>query len=120
MEEKTEAVRREILKYIIDRFGNKPKKILIKEVKERGAYKNYASDEEVYELVKKFADFHNMPFGYVEPKQEPSAELIHFDPIPETVIEDDFDDFLSELKKEHDKLSKKMLALNKIIELYKN
>jgi len=119
MEKKTEAIRREILKSLIERYGNKPKKIFIQKAKDAGVYKMYADDDEVYDLAKKFAEFHKMPFGYIEKEvREERIDNLNFEPELEEKIEEP-DGFYISLLKEHDTLSKKLLALNKVIEAYK-
>lgn len=113
MENKTDAVRREILKSIIDRYASKGRKILISKVKEAGVYKHYVSDDEVYGLIVKFAEFHNIPIDF---SKTVLSEKIIEEPKKEKINNDDY--FLSVCKKEHDLLSKKLLYLNKIISSY--
>jgi hypothetical protein len=60
MEEKSEALRRELLTRLIQEHGAKGRKVLIMKAKEAGIYKNYVSDEEVFDLIKKFAAFHDL------------------------------------------------------------
>lgn len=123
MEDKTYAVRREILTNILQRFGKRPKNILVKEIKDRGVYKIQQSDEEVYELAKKFSEYHNIPFGYDEPiiKQEDEFASFKVDEnvFNEAVENIEQDLFYISLIKERDNFSKKLLALNKLIETYK-
>lgn len=120
MENKTSAVRREILKSLIDRYGNKPKSFFIKMAKEAGAYQNYVDDNEVYELAKKFAEYHSLPFGFLEPKIDSSKENVVLEEIVDNLeLKEEIDYFFISLKKEHDMLSKKLLALNKLMETYK-
>lgn len=120
MESKTDSVRREILKSIIERYGNKPKNIVVKKIKDSGVYKNFQDDNEVYELVQKFAEFHKLPFGFIE-----KTETIKEDEKPEHDIDEikekveEVDLFYKSLEKEHAILSKKLLALNKLMETYK-
>lgn len=117
MEDKTTAVRREVLKYIIDGYVNRGKKVMVLKAKEKGVYKNYVSDDEVWDNIKKFATYHNLPVSEDEiiiDKEEVNKEM----KIKEVVVEKK-DEFLIKLEKEHRALSKKLLALNKVIEAYK-
>jgi len=113
MENKTTAVRREILKSLIDRYCVKGKKALIAKVKDAGVYKNFVSDEEVYMQLEKFAEFHNLPLVFKETIIE---EKIIDEPKKEKQNEQDY--FLSVLQKQHDLLSKQLLYLNKLISTY--
>ena len=120
METKTSAVRREILKSLIDRYGNKPKNIFVQKAKEAGAYQNFVDDNEVYDLAKKFADYHKLPFGFVEKEKELSKEeILKIEIVDNIESKEEIDHFFVSLQKEHDILSKKLLALNKLIETYK-
>ena len=117
MEDKTVELKREILMGIVEGYGHKPKKIVIQMAKDKGVYKNYQSDEEVYELVKKFAEYHNKPFGHIEKIIEPDREILEVEEMIDK--KEDTDYFFQSLIKERDTLSKKLLALNKLIETYK-
>lgn len=119
MENKSSAVKREILKNIVERFGTKPKRIVIQEAKERGVYKNSEDDDEVYELVRRFAEYHKMPFGYVEPKPVRKRITKEDTVKKKVVVKEEIDEFFESLIKERDNLSKKLLALNRLIETYK-
>ncbi len=118
MEEKSSAVKREILMSLVQRYGNKPPKVLVSKAKERGLYHLSQSDDEIYTLMERFAKFHNLPFGYQEPPEvKEIMKLIvkeNVDPIEEA------DPFYASLLKEHSILSKRILALNKLIETYKH
>ncbi len=120
MENKTEAVRREILKSILDRYAGKGKAVIIKKAKEQGVYKAFVDDLEVWELIQKFAAFHNIPI--TEPKAEvPEKEVLEEEEEEEEnnqEEEEDDDSFLKLLKDEHTRLSKRLLALNRVIQVY--
>lgn len=118
MENKSTSVKREILKSLIERHGNKSKKVVVALAKEKGVYKMHDDDNEVYELIGKFAEFHNLPFGYTpkENKEEIPNEEIIINEIIEKKNEIDF--FYESLIKERDSLSKKLLGLNKLIDIY--
>jgi hypothetical protein len=117
MENKSTAVKRELLIQLVTAYGNKPKKIVIQKAKEKGIYKYEADDEEIYLLIHAFAKFHKLPFGYTEPVKiiEPEEEIVEIVDKKEEV-----DLFYENLLKEHNLLSKKLLALNKVIEIYKS
>ena len=118
MENKTAELRREILKGIVERYGHKDKKFVVRKAKESGVYKNFVSDEEVYELVKSFAEFHKLPFGYTE--EIPTGnetEPVRIERAEDIVIDNEF---LNILKSEHSKLSKKLLHLTKLISSYED
>lgn len=120
METKTTALRRELLTRLINEYGHKPMAYVVKKAKERGIYPFTEDDNEVYRLIESFASFNNLPFGYIEPQQE---KIISFELDPEKDIEKEpepeIDLFYESLIKEHGSLSKKLLALNKLIETYK-
>lgn len=121
MENKSDSVRREILKSIIDRYGNKSKKVVVQKVKEQGVYKNYQDDNEVYNLVQKFAEFHKLPFGYTEPKPKIEPETILEKVVQENIEKaEEVDLFYETMLKEHSMLSKKLLTLTKLIDIYKS
>lgn len=115
---KSAAEKREILYSLIQRWGHKEPKILISKAKERGLYHLAEDDKEIYLLMERFAEFHNLPFGFMHPPKE-------VDEVINLIIKDnidkpeDTDPFYAALLAEHSALSKKMLALNKLIELYK-
>jgi uncharacterized protein YktA (UPF0223 family) len=117
MEKKSEAIRRELLIQLVNAYGHKPKRIVIQKAKEKGIYKYEEDDEEIYLLIHAFAKFHKIPFGYTEPVKiiEPKEEVIE-------IIEkkEEVDLFYENLVKEHNTLSKKLLALNKLMEIYKS
>lgn len=121
METKTTALRRELLTRLINEYGNKPQPYIVKKAKERGIYPYTEDDNEVYRLIKNFAYMNNLPFAYIEPQQE---KTISFELDSENDIEKEpepeIDHFYESLIKERDSLSKKLLALNKLIETYKN
>jgi len=121
METKTTALRRELLTRLVNEYGNKPKAYVVKKAKERGIYPYDEDDNEVYCLINAFAVFHKMPFGYIEP-EKPKNEIV-FEMDPEKDIEKpnelEIDAFYESLIKQRDSLSKKLLALNKLIETYK-
>jgi len=121
METKTTALRRELLRRLVNEYGNKPKAYVVKKAKERGIYPYDEDDNEVYCLINTFAVFHKMPFGYIEP-EKPKNEIV-FEMDPEKDIEKpnepEIDAFYESLIKQRDYLSKKLLALNRLIETYK-
>jgi hypothetical protein len=120
MENKSEAVKRELLKGIIERYGNKEKKVVVNRVKEAGIYQNYVDDNEVYELVRKFAEYHNLPFGCRErPVIDSNPEVLTKVLVQDPCVDEEVDHFYEHLREEHSRLSKKILALNKLMELYK-
>lgn len=124
MIEKTTEVRREILKRLIQDHGGKGRDVLIKKVKEQGVYKSFVDDIEVWNLVKKFAEFHQLPLLDMTRKQieelnkslEENTKVLTSPDIK--IKQEPEDEFLESLKKEHALLSKKLLALNKIIDVY--
>lgn len=120
METKTTALRRELLTRLINEYGNKPMAYVVKKAKERGIYAFTEDDNDTYRLIQCFAHHHNLPFGYAEPQQE---KTISFELDPENDIEKEpepeIDLFYESLIKERDSISKKLLALNKLIETYK-
>lgn len=115
---KTAAEKREILYSLVQRYGHVEPKILISKAKERGLYHLAEDDKEIYVLMEKFAEFHNLPFGFMQPisKSEEIINIIIKDNIDKP---EDTDPFYAAMLAEHSALSKKMLALNKLIELYK-
>lgn len=118
MENKTDAIRREMLTMIVKNHGHKDKKTVIKKVKESGVYENFQDDNEVYSLVERFAKHHNLIFGYIEEKLEIPKEYLKEE--IEEIIEkkEEINEFYQSLLKERDNLSKKLLSLNKLIETY--
>lgn len=123
METKTTALRRELLINLVNAYGNKPKNIVVKMAKEKGIYGYNEDDNEIYTLINAFASFHKLPFGYIEPKPIKEEKLISFEMDSENDIEKpnepENDVFYESLIKERDSLSKKLLALNRLIETYK-
>jgi len=117
MENKSTVVKRELLTQLVTAYGNKPKKIVIQKAKEKGIYKIEDDDNEVYSLIEKFAEYHHLPFGHT-PQPEILYELISEEEI-EKPIKPEIDHFYESLVKERDSLSKKLLALNRLIETYK-
>jgi len=113
MENKSDALRREILKSLIDRYAVKGKKVLISKAKDAGVYKGFVSDEEVYSLIVKFAEFHKLPIFFEE---SVIAEKII--PPAEITKKKDTDYFYSVLQDQHNLLSKQLLALNKLMDTY--
>lgn len=120
METKTTALRRELLTRLLNEYGNKPESYIVKKAKERGIYPYTEDDKWVCDAIGVFASVNNLPFGYTEPQQE---KTISFELDPENDIEKEpdleIDLFYESLIKERDSLSKKLLALNKLIETYK-
>ena len=118
MENKTASVKREILRSIIERYGNKGRKIIIQKAKDSGVYKDFEDDNEIYSLVLKFSKFHNL---HIEPEKELKEEDIHIEEILSNSYPDETEEerLYKILQHEHDRLSKKLLALNKFMELYK-
>lgn len=117
MENKTDAVRREILKGILDQYAGKGREIIVRKVKEKGVYKNFVDDLEVWDLVKKFAAFHNIPITEPQPEQ-PKEQEPNIEEATQEIEVDEDDHFLKLLKDEHNRLSKRILALNRVIEVY--
>ena len=121
MDDKTEAFKRETLMYICQAYGHLDKRTVVKKVKDKGVYRNYVGDDEVYELIRKFADYHNLPFGETPVEHEP--EYIAVPNKKVIIVEEphphDDDPFYASLQLEHSRLSKKILQLNKLMELYK-
>jgi len=122
METKSTTVKRELLIQLVTAYGNKPKKIVIQKAKEKGIYKLEEDDNEIYLLIHAFAKFHNLPFGYTEPEKviEPEipSKAISWEEFQKNnPIEKDY--FYESLINERDSLSKKLLALNRLIETYK-
>ena len=123
MDFKTDSFKRETLMYICQAYGHLDKKTVVKKVKDKGVYQNYVGDDEVYELIRKFADYHNIPFGYIVQEE-------HALPFPEATVKvdidfphkecEDIDHFWDSMTREHSRLSKKILQLNKLMELYKS
>lgn len=121
MENKSDAIRREILKTTIQNYGTKGKKILVQKVKEAGAYKNYVDDNEVYDLILKFAKFHDLHIEPETPVFEKVEIVEEVQPEAEAAAEvDEADLFYQKLEDEHTLLSKKLLAINRLMQLYKN
>lgn len=118
MENKSTAVKREILKSLIQMHGNKPKNVVVSLAKEKGVYKSYDDDNEIYELIKKFAEYHSLPFGYVhiEKIEEKTEEEVFIEENIDKINEIDY--FFESLIKERDNLSKKLLTLNRLIAVY--
>jgi len=121
METKTTAIRRELLTRLIIEYGNKPMAYVVKKCKERGIYPYNEDDTEVYNMIDNFAKHHNLPFGYIEPEKPKSEIAFELDSQYdiEKPNEPEIDVFYESLIKQRDLLSKKLLALNKLIETYK-
>ena len=127
MENKTNSIKRELLKSIIERYGSKEKKFLIGKAKEAGIYKNHVDDNEVYSLLEKFAEHHDLHIGYKEEIKivKPGKEFIEV--INEKgqsslqALQDlnNDDIFIKALENEHEELSKKLLKVTQLLTLYK-
>ena len=117
MAEKTAAVKREILMSLIQRYGHKEPKILIAKAKERGLYHIAQDDKEIYTLMEKFAEYHNLPFGFMQAPKE--AEHI-INQIVKEPVDPDEDAFFTSLVKEREFTVKRLIALDKLIKTYKN
>lgn len=122
METKSTAVKRELLTQLVTAYGNKPKNFVVQKAKEKGIYKYEEDDNEIYCLINAFASFHKLPFGYIEPKKTSTTDIL-FSMDSENDIEKpnkvEIDVFYESLIKQRDSLSKKLLALNRLIETYK-
>lgn len=116
--QKSANEKREILYSLVQRYGHREPKIIVSKAKERGLYHLAEDDKEIYTLIETFAKFHNLPFGYNEPPKEVD-EVINIILKENIDKPEDTDPFYAALLKEHSFLSKKLLAINKLIELYK-
>lgn len=121
MENKSSSAKREILTSLIQRYGYKEPKILIAKAKERGLYQLAKSDKEVYELMEKFADYHNLPFGFMANEIPKEAQKV-IDLIVKEEAENgkDVDPFYTSLLKEKSLTIKRLVALDKLIKTYES
>jgi hypothetical protein len=117
MAEKTAAVKRDILMSLIQRYGHKEPKILIAKAKERGLYHLSQDDKEIYVLMEKFAEYHNLPFGFMQPPKE-AVHII--DQIVKEPVDPNVDTFLDSLLNERALTVKRLIAIDKLIKTYKN
>lgn len=111
-------MKREILYSLIQRYGHKEPKVLISKAKERGIYHLAQDDKEIYELMEKFAEFHNLPFGFMTMPKE--AEQVINLIIKENNPSDDVDPFYMSLLRERSIITKRLIAIDKLIKTYKN
>ena len=118
MAEKTAAVKREILMSLIQRYGHREPKILIAKAKERGLYHVAQDDKEIYNLMEKFAEYHNLPFGFMTMPKE--AEKVINLIIKENNPSEDADPFYMSLLRERSIITKRLIAIDKLIKTYKN
>lgn len=119
MENKTAAMKREILMSLIQRYGHLQPKILISKAKERGLYHLSQDDKEIYELMEKFAEFHNLPFGFMANNVPKEAQHI-IDQITKEPKVVDEDPFYTALLKEKSLVVKRLVAIDKLIKTYNN
>lgn len=117
MAEKTASMKREILYSLIQRYGHKEPKVLISKAKERGIYHLAQDDKEIYELMEKFAEFHKLPFGFMQPPKEAVHIIDQIVKEPGQCNEDPF--FIS-LLNERALIVKRLLAIDKLIKTYRN
>jgi len=116
MGEKTAAMKREILMSLVQRYGHKEPKILIAKAKERGLYHIAQDDKEIYELMEKFASYHNLPFGFMQPPKE----VEHIIDQIVSPVDPNQDTFLDSLLNERALTVKRLIAIDKLIKTYKN
>jgi len=128
MEDKSTAIKRELLKSIIERYGTKDRKFLIGKAKESGVYKNHVDDNEVYTQLEKFASFHNLHIGYKEELKPIKASKEFIEVIDDGGISslkalqeiDNNELFIKTLEREHEELSRKLLKVTQLLKLYKH
>lgn len=125
-----QSEKREKIKSFLLTCSHYNKSRLIQGAKNRALFSYSEDDNEVYESLKRFAKHHKIPIEQerVEVKKEP--EVVYIEEIDEdgnsSLKKLDSDEnlkstdiFLKELENQRDILSKKLLKINSLINLYK-